>query len=76
MEGHAMDEQLLHQIATEHTAMSTLVQQIPAEIATQPQLLGHWSAHELLAHLIGWQAAAIEVLLAVRNQTTAPDPGD
>jgi len=71
-----MDAQLLDQIALNHAAMSALVEQIPAEIAVQPQLLGHWSAHALLAHLIGWQATAIEVLCAVRDQTTAPDPDD
>jgi hypothetical protein len=54
----------------------SLLEQISPESAMEPNLLGWWSANQILAHLIGWQEGAMAVLIAVRDNETLPSDED
>lgn len=67
-----MDTELLEQIEQQHAALVAVLARIPASAATGKRILGEWTARELLAHLIGWQLLACEVLRTVHDGTPAP----
>ena len=67
-----MDLELLKQIEQQHAALAALLARIPVPVASSKRILGEWTARELLAHLIGWQLLACEVLRAIHDGTPVP----
>jgi uncharacterized protein (TIGR03083 family) len=65
-----MDDGLLAQIEAEHADLSRLLAALSEEEAARPGRLGDWSAREIVAHLIGWEAKCIEVLTALAEERT------
>ncbi len=69
-----MHERLFTEIEGSYEELATLVRQIAPTRAAHPNLLGTWSAKEILAHLIGWEEEAVMVLCAMRDGTPLPQP--
>jgi uncharacterized protein (TIGR03083 family) len=65
-----MDDVLLAQIQADHADLSRLLATLSDEEAARPHRLGDWSAKDLLAHLIGWEAKGIEALTAIGEERT------
>jgi hypothetical protein len=69
-----MDDALLAQIEADHADLSRLLGALSDEEAARPHRLGDWSAKEILAHLIGWEAKGIEALTAIGEERTPAKP--
>ncbi len=67
-----MDIELVKQIKQQHAALDAVLARISAPVADSKRILGGWTARELLAHLIGWQLLACEVLRAIHDGTPVP----
>jgi hypothetical protein len=65
-----MDDVLLAQIEAGHADLSRLLGTLSDEEAARPHRLGDWSAKEILAHLIGWEAKGVEALSAIGEERT------
>jgi len=65
-----MDDALLAQIESDHADLSRLLGTLSAEEASRPNRLGGWSAQDIMAHLIGWEAKGIEALTAIGEERT------
>ncbi len=65
-----MDDVLLAQIEADHADLARLLATLSDEEASRPHRLGDWSAKDLLAHLIGWEAKGIEALTAIAEERT------
>ncbi len=69
-------QESLAKIEASHQQISAVIQQITPEQAEKPDILGYWSAKQILAHLIGWQSKAIEVIEGVRDNVEVETPTD
>lgn len=51
--------QLLADIERERLGLEHLLTTVPAEQMTQPDIVGHWSIKDVIAHLIAWHQLCI-----------------
>jgi len=65
-----MDDALLAQIEADHADLARLLGRLSDDEAARPHRLGDWSAKDILAHLIGWEAKGIEALTAIADERT------
>jgi hypothetical protein len=68
--------ELIHDIRPAHAAYMTLMGRISPAAANAPGLVGTWSARECLAHILGWQVLALEVIEGLRDGRAVADPED
>lgn len=71
-------EVLISTIEASHREFMAVLSQLAPETVDTPNLLGWWSARQILAHLIGWQEKAIEVIEGLRDghEVDTPDEDD
>ena len=64
-----MDTALVTQVEANNRDFLALAESIAPTVAVQPDLLGTWSAREILMHIIAWQEEALAVISAIRDGT-------
>lgn len=67
---------LIGQMKAAHSDFMRAADRITEQQATVPNLLGNWSAKDILAHLVNWQTKALEVVEGARDGRTIEQPAD
>ncbi len=69
-------QESLAKIEASHQQISAVINQITPEQAEKPDILGYWSARQILAHITAWQAKAIEIIEGTRSGIEVEQPND
>lgn len=68
---------MLDHLEREYTAIRARLDRLTEAEANQPGMLGYWSAHDLLAHLVYWNRFPVDELKAAqRNEDFQHPEGD